>query len=64
MNLRKLENEQGARYRKLLDILEETGRVFKIKVKAEDLGRLNKRQMQERDSARLRSRTAATALTF
>ena len=54
------ENEQGARYRKLLDILEETGRVFKIKVKAEDLGRLNKRQMQERDSARLRSRTAAT----
>ena len=54
------ENEQGARYRKLLDILEETGRVFKIKVKAEDLGRLNDRQMQERDSARLRSRTAAT----
>lgn len=54
------EKEQGERYRKLLEIIEQSGRVFKIKVKAEDLGRLNSKQLQEREASRTRTRTEAT----
>ena len=53
------EREKGNRYSQLLSLIETSGRVFKIKVKAEDLGRLNGEQLQERDAQRSRSRTAA-----